>query len=410
MIICKFGGSSVADEAGAKKIKEILKVKNCKIIVVSALGKCDKFNYKITDKLFELYFAAVDGNKYLEIVDEIFERHEIFCEKLNVKINWKKYKTELIKHLSEKDIDKNFIVSRGEYYSALIYAKYLNANFLDAKNYIKFNKNKKINKKLTKKALINVNFKKTCVIGGYYGGFFNGQICTFDRGGSDITGALICDCLGCELYENYTDVNGVYTKNPNIFRCAKQMPILSFKTAIRMAECGNEIVHKDALSIMKKSGKLLLIKNTKKIKDCGSIVVNENVRNGEPYICVDEQTCLILNDFNKDNLNYLKTICEISFVVRQFNKYFIFCKKMYVDESKLKDVFYNLKIIKGRTIIIFSDNIFDLKMCSKINKIKKNATKLIIFSNFLSFFNNFLIFCKNEDFEHMKKVIEQYLQ
>ena len=58
MIVCKFGGSSVASPEGANKIKYILtKNKNRKIIVVSAIGKCVEQNKKITDCLFELYYS-----------------------------------------------------------------------------------------------------------------------------------------------------------------------------------------------------------------------------------------------------------------------------------------------------------------------------------------------------------------
>lgn len=75
-------------------------------------------------------------------------------KKLNNIINSSKYSDE-------------FIISRGEYYSALIYSKYLNYKFIDAKNYIIFNKNGKIDEKNTKNRLKLLNFSKGVVIGGF---------------------------------------------------------------------------------------------------------------------------------------------------------------------------------------------------------------------------------------------------
>src|SRR3712207_8552392 len=49
---------------------------------------------------------------------------------------------------------------------------------------------------------------------GFYGKTENGEIKTFDRGGSDITGSIIAGALNSELYENWTDVDGVMTADP----------------------------------------------------------------------------------------------------------------------------------------------------------------------------------------------------
>ena len=47
------------------------------------------------------------------------------------------------------------------------------------------------------------------VIPGFFGVTQDGDICTFSRGGSDITGSIIAAGVKADLYENFTDVNGI---------------------------------------------------------------------------------------------------------------------------------------------------------------------------------------------------------
>ncbi len=278
MIVCKFGGSSVASVEGAKNIKKIAQQnKNRKIIVVSALGKTKDYNYKITDKLIELYNKIIKNDNYFELIDIIFEKYINISSNLNVNINWNKYKNELFKKIEQNAINKAYLLSRGEYFSALIYAKYLNYKFIDAKNYIKFNKNGKINKKITKKLLKKLNFNYNYVIGGFYGSDYLNNICLMDRGGSDVTGAIISTLLNCEIYEKYTDVVGVYNKNPNKFYDAKKQTVISYKDAIIMAQRGDEVIHKDALLQLQNSNSLLLVKNTFTPEVFGTLVVKETL-------------------------------------------------------------------------------------------------------------------------------------
>ena len=48
------------------------------------------------------------------------------------------------------------------------------------------------------------------VISGFFGVTQDGDICTFSRGGSDITGSIIAAGVKADLYENFTDVNGIF--------------------------------------------------------------------------------------------------------------------------------------------------------------------------------------------------------
>ena len=394
MIVCKFGGTSVASKNGAKKIKEIVQLKSGrKIIVVSALGKDDLFNYKITDKLFELYYALCENRPNKDIIDEIFFRYETLSRFLNITINWSKYKSNLIKIISEKKYTKDFIVSRGEYYSAILYSKFLNATFLDAKNYIKFNKQGKLNLYSTKKLLKRLNTSKKYVIGGYYGSKSNGEICVFDRGGSDTTGAVISSCLNAEIYENYTDVTGVFNKNPNLFINAKKLSILNYKTAIKMAKCGNEVVHSSAIKIMTESNGILLVKNTANPNVHGTIISSDQIDEEESlYICTNKIYLMCFKSISKKTLDYLYSHSNILYIINSKNNYYVLAKNLYVPQQQIKSLI-NFKYISACTYFFFFSNRdkFNknyLKNLNKLNKLNKNFIKL---KSFCSYINNFLL-------------------
>lgn len=412
MIVCKFGGTSVATAHNAKKIKEIVTSNSRrKIIVVSALGKSEEFDYKITDKLFELFYAIEEGRGYDKILDDIFLRYEKLSKELNIKLNWEKQKLELINSIKTKKYTKEYLVSRGEYYSALLYSKYLKINFLDAKNYIKFNKNGKINEKLTKKMLKKLNFNKKYVIGGFYGSNKNDEILLFDRGGSDITGAIICKCLNFDIYENYTDVLGVYNKNPNIFTNAKSLPILNLKTAIKMAEFGNEVVHFDALRIMQETNSILVVKSTKMHSKLGTFVVNcELLSDDETYTCSNKVQILIFKKLLPNQLNELYKFADILHIINQNENFYVVAKAVYISKERLKKIAGFCEMIAGNIFTIFFTNcIINKKHIKKMKKITKKLNNISIFAGFISYFNSFAVLCGKESRDAViKNINEQF--
>ena len=58
------------------------------------------------------------------------------------------------------------------------------------------------------------NGTEVLVIPGFFGVTKEDQICTFSRGGSDITGSIIAAGVKADLYENFTDVDGIFCCTP----------------------------------------------------------------------------------------------------------------------------------------------------------------------------------------------------
>ena len=392
MIVCKFGGTSVATSDSAKNIKKILADNpNRRIVVVSALGTCKEFNYKITDKLFELFHTIECDCNYKKIVDEIFIRYEKLSIQLEMDIDWKQEKDVLIKNIISKNYTKEYLASRGEYYSAILYSKYLGYDFVDAKDYIKINKNGKIDVKNTKKCLKKLIFSNGVVVGGYYGSDELGNICVLDRGGSDITGAIIARELNCEIYENFTDVDGIYDKNPNMFKAANHLPVLSYKSAINMADNGNEVVHKDALCYMNNSNSVMMIKSTNNYKALGTIIAHGDVLSNNLFVSRSKLLCVVFNVLDNETYLKLNKICEVFKIINYDKKYIVLIKSIYYPIGKLEEMFDALSVSSVVTYSLFSQIMFNKDNLKIIKKISKNVKKNSIYCEFVSFFNNFLI-------------------
>lgn len=403
MIVCKFGGTSVATDKGASNIKKIiLDNSNRKIIVVSAIGKSEEHKIKVTDLLFKLFVKIENKEEYISLIDEIFVRYDNLSKKLTVKLNWENEKQKLLKNISKNKICRDYIVSRGEFFSAKLYSKFLNLKFIDAKDCIIFNKNKTINYSKTKNKLKNLLHKhKKFVIGGYYGADKNGNIITFDRGGSDITGSIIAKLLNASVYENYTDVDGVYDKNPNVFNGAKQLPFLNFKTAIQMADSGNEIVHKVALTELKGCQTLLIVKSTNNYKNLGTVISDNKVLFNDVFTCVNDIYLLKLNQLNDDVIEKIKQQAYVHKIINFKGKYYIILKSIYCNEKSLTQIQSGATIEKVSVLSIFSNVKFNVKTYKDLLKIVQKCKDYIIFCGFLSYFNNFILIFNKQSLQFL---------
>ncbi len=257
--VCKFGGSSVATANKIKMIKMIMdEDSNRRILVTSAIGKKSEDDTKLTDLLY-LLAAHVKLNiaynmLYARIKDVLIE----IKNRLNINFDLESELNELYNHLPL--YDENFIVSRGEYFTAKILSNYLGYQFVDAKDIICFDFDGNLNEKETiAKIKINCTDKKI-VVPGFYGSYPNGKIKLLTRGGSDVTGAILSNALNAELYENFTDVSGVYVVDPKIIRGQKNLSFLSYNELRKLAYHGASVIHEDTI--------FPLLKNNIPLKIC----------------------------------------------------------------------------------------------------------------------------------------------
>jgi aspartate kinase len=69
------------------------------------------------------------------------------------------------------------------------------------------------------------------------------EITTLGRGGTDTTAVALAAALGAEVCEIYTDVDGVFTADPRIVPSARRLPRISYEEMLEMAACGAKVLH-----------------------------------------------------------------------------------------------------------------------------------------------------------------------
>ncbi|MHC4159655.1 MAG: aspartate kinase, partial [Planctomycetota bacterium] len=93
---------------------------------------------------------------------------------------------------------------------------------------------------------------KIVLVAGFQGVDENGNITTLGRGGSDTTAVALAAALGAEECEIYTDVDGIYTTDPRIFKGAVKLEEISFDEILEMASLGAGVMHPRAVEFGKK--------------------------------------------------------------------------------------------------------------------------------------------------------------
>ena len=114
---------------------------------------------------------------------------------------------------------------------------------------------------------------ENAVLPGFYGSTPDGEIKTFSRGGSDITGSLVARAIGAEVYENWTDVSGFLMADPRIVKKPKQIASISYKELRELSYMGASVLHEDAIFPVREMGIPINIRNTNSPADAGTMIV-----------------------------------------------------------------------------------------------------------------------------------------
>ena len=276
-IITKFGGSSLADANQFKKVKDIIfSNKARKYVVPSAPGKRNSKDTKITDLLYLCHAHVETGISLDDVFKHVEARYTEIVKDLGLEFNISKHLANVKKDL-EEGASKDYAASRGEYLNGLILANYLGFEFVDAKDVIVFNEDGSLELEETKKSLKEkLSNVENAVIPGFYGADKDGNIVTFSRGGSDVTGALVAASIDADLYENCTDVSGFLMADPRIVENPKSISTITYKELRELSYMGASVLHEDAIFPVRESGIPINIKNTNKPEDKGTFIVQDS--------------------------------------------------------------------------------------------------------------------------------------
>lgn len=272
--VVKFGGSSLADAAHFQKVAGIIRADDARRYVIpSAPGKRFDGDEKVTDLLYALHRAYGGEGDPVPLFTKIKKRFDeiIAALQLNLSLDCEYLKIE--KDL-EKGAGADYAASRGEYLNGIILSAYLGFTFIDAATCIFFRADGQLDAEKTNnylKGLLKAYPK--AVIPGFYGIMPDGQVTTFSRGGSDITGSIVARASAATLYENWTDVSGFLMADPRCVNNPRRIEIITYKELRELAYMGATVLHDEAVFPVRYVGIPISIKNTNRPEDPGTLIV-----------------------------------------------------------------------------------------------------------------------------------------
>ena len=274
--VAKFGGSSLANADQFRKVKKIIEDNpDRKYIVPSAPGKRAPEDSKITDLLY-LCHAHVQQNIPM---DEVFrplrKRFEDIVRDLNLDLDIAVYLDEVRARII-RGASADYTASRGEYLNGIVMSGLLGYDFVDAADVVFFDSRGNLETERTYQAMKKrLAGHERAVIPGFYGSSRDGEIKTFSRGGSDITGAIVARGVHADIYENWTDVSGLLMCDPAIIEDPEPIDVVTYRELRELSYMGAKVLHDEAVFPVREAGIPVQIKNTNRPEDPGTLIVRD---------------------------------------------------------------------------------------------------------------------------------------
>lgn len=272
-IVTKFGGSSLASDEQFRKVRSILELEPTRqYLVPSAPGKRYPSDEKVTDLLYACYEQASAGKPFADQFIKIRERYLSIAQLLHLKVDIEAALSEVEQGIAGGR-SRDWCASRGEYLCGMLVADYLGWRFVDAADGIRFRDDGTLDDERTQELLSGLlKDRKPSVVPGFYGAKENGEVVTFSRGGSDITGALVARAVNADVYENWTDVSGFLMADPRIIGSPAEISSITYKELRELSHMGASVLHEDAMFPVHRAGIPTNIRNTNKPYHPGTLI------------------------------------------------------------------------------------------------------------------------------------------
>ncbi|MFC3885770.1 aspartate kinase [Bacillus songklensis] len=311
MKVAKFGGSSVANAAQFQKVAKIVMADpERKVIVVSAPGKRFKEDIKMTDMLISLAEQVKEGGDTTGPVRQIVDRYASIANELGVDSaileRIEEDLNDLIVSLHNEEPTRllDAIKASGEDNNAKLMAAYLSqlgveAHYVNPKEAGIFVTDEPGNARVLPESYKKIaelrNRTGVLVVPGFFGYSTEGKVITFSRGGSDITGSILAAGVKADLYENFTDVDSIYSVNPMIVPNPKEIKELTYREMRELSYAGFSVFHDEALEPVYKMGIPVCVKNTNNPQAPGTYIVAKRNHNDSPVVGIasDDGFCNI---------------------------------------------------------------------------------------------------------------------
>lgn len=230
LIVQKFGGSSVSDAAGikrvAKRIVETRRAGHEVVVAVSAMGDT-------TDELLDLAaeVTPIPAPRELDMLLTAGERISMALLAMSI-----------------KGMGVEALSFTGSQAGMITTADHGAAKIVDVTP-------KRVREALDKGAV--------AIVAGFQG--FNrgtGDITTLGRGGSDTTAVALAAALHADVCEIYTDVDGIFTTDPRVVSCARKIDSITSEEMLELAASGAKVLHLRAVEYARRHGVALHVRSS----------------------------------------------------------------------------------------------------------------------------------------------------
>jgi aspartate kinase len=289
-IVQKYGGSSVADVEKLRKIAQIISALKKQghdiVVVVSAMGKNTNLLIEMAHQL-----SANPEKRELDMLLSTGERISmaLLCIALN-------------------DVGVKAISLTGSQSGIITNDRHNDASVIEVRPF-------RVQDELAKGYVV--------VIGGFQGVSYKRDVTTLGRGGSDTSAVAMAAALKAERCEIYSDVDGVYTADPNLIKDAKHLPEISYEQVQEIAEAGAKVLNAQAVQFAKKAKIAIYARST--FDSSRETIVRELAPTGRPEVIavVQEKDITRIIFKRKDIHNHLNDLFafleETSVPVKEIN-------------------------------------------------------------------------------------------
>lgn len=291
MKVVKFGGSSLASGQSVEQaLNIILNDPERQVIVVSAPGKRNNADTKVTDLLIKYAEQVLKHEETDAIVKQIFARYQ----EIGYFFGLNDEKLQIIQNIllalpNQNYPDNNYLMAafkaHGERLNARLIAlilqhKNIKSRFLDPVDAGLIVTGEPNDALVNPESYLNLDQIKIdpnekIIFPGFFGITPSGNIATFSRGGSDITGAILARGFHANIYENFTDVNGIFAANPNIVTHPLSIKKMTYREMRELSYAGFSVFHDEALIPAIQGQIPINVKNTQEPDNPGTMIVPE---------------------------------------------------------------------------------------------------------------------------------------
>lgn len=258
IVVQKFGGTSVADIACIENVADLV------------------------------FQEKADGNHVVVVVSAMAGVTDDLVNKVNQ-----------ITSIDNEGIQKEYDVAMasGEQVSSALLALMLQKKGLKSRSWLSWQLPIISDSNYGKSDIISINTDKIIdslrndevpVVAGFQG-IHNDRITTMGRGGSDTTAASIAAALSAKRCDIYTDVNGIFTADPNIVKDAKKLDSISYEEMLELSSLGARVLNtKSVETAMKYKVPLRVLSSFE--KDSGTVFITDNANNKKLITAVTHST------------------------------------------------------------------------------------------------------------------------